>query len=149
MRRSAISSGLFNSTRTAARMRLFEVDELIVAGVSEMFVQPDPLRRVEERLARERPALKVEELLLVAIALEHHVSVFADALDFRQCGRELEEAEIVEASERDDEVEVLIAPRIAILRAIAHQVRPDRFGRVGETVARDIEADDFRVGKQL
>src|SRR5438477_3619971 len=126
MRSSAISSGLFSSTSTAARIVLFEVDELIVSRVAEVFVEPDPLRGVEERLARERPAFQIEELLLVAIALEHDVPVLADAFDFTQGRLQLEQPQVVQGAERDDEIEVLVAPRIAILRAIAHQMRTDR-----------------------
>ena len=35
-----------------------------------MFIEPDPLGRVEERLARQRPAFEVEQLELAPVALE-------------------------------------------------------------------------------
>src|SRR5215469_865424 len=86
---SSTTSGLRDSARTAARAvlisigdftpaartRLFEVDELVVARIAEMLVQPDPRGGVEERLGGERPALHAELLRLVAIALDHDVFV--------------------------------------------------------------------------
>src|SRR5438132_9812959 len=98
-------------------MVLFEVDELIVSRVAEVFVEPDPLCGVEERLAREGPALKVEELLLVVVALEHDVPVFADTLNLGEGRLQLEQPQVVQAAEGEDEIEVLVAPWIAILCA--------------------------------
>src|SRR5688572_16237815 len=55
--------------------RSFEVHELVIAGIAEMPEQPDPLGRAEKRLARERPALEVEQLFFVPVALHHEVLV--------------------------------------------------------------------------
>src|SRR5690242_17137526 len=100
-----------------------------------MLIQPDPFGGVEEALAGERPALEIELFELVAIAFEHDVALLADALDLAAGGLELEEAEIVQAAERDHQVEMLIAPRVAILRAITEEMLADRLGRVGQAVA--------------
>ena len=58
---------------------------------------------------------------------------------------ELEHAEIVQGAERDDEIEVLVAPRIRILRTVAEQIGANRLRRVGEAVLRDVEAGDVRA----
>src|SRR5262245_13054640 len=98
--------------------RSLEVDELVVAGIAEMAVQPDPLGGVEERFGGERPALEVELLELVSVALDHDVFLLTDALDLLDRGFQLEQAQVVQRAERDHQVELLVAPRIRILRAI-------------------------------
>ena len=73
-----------------------------------MFVEPDPFVFVEEGFTGERPTLNIKQLLLVAIALEHDVALFANSLDFAKGGLKFENAEVVERGEGDDEVEGLV-----------------------------------------
>src|SRR5207247_9722047 len=63
-------------------------------------------------------ALEVEELLLVPVALEHDVLGAADPLDLLERGLQLEEPQVVQGTERDDEVEVVVRPRVRVLRAV-------------------------------
>src|ERR1051325_8767573 len=110
---SSTTSGLRDSARIAARAvltcigmcSLFEIDELVVARIAEVLVEPDPGRGVEERLGGERPALHPELLGLVAVALDHDVLVAPDPLDLGKRGSKLEDLEIVQRAERDHEVE--------------------------------------------
>src|SRR5581483_6169735 len=60
--------------------RRLEVDELVVPGVPGRVEQPGPRLGAEERLARQRPALEVEQLLRRPVALDDEVLVPADAL---------------------------------------------------------------------
>src|SRR5262249_61569842 len=114
-----------------------------------MTVEPYPLGGIEEAFAGEGPALQVELLQLIAVALEHDVALLADALDLFTGGVELEEAQVVQAAERDHEIEILIAERVAILRAITEEVLADGLGGGGEAVLGNIEADDFGTGEEL
>ena len=43
----------------------------------------------------------------------------------------------------------LVAERIAVLRAIAEQIRLDLLARIGEAVLRDVEAGDLQLGQEL
>src|SRR6516165_6126282 len=126
---SSRTSGLRDSARIAALLfmicmygPLFEIDEFVVAGVAEVIEQPDPGSGIEECFAGQRPALQIELLELVAITLDHNVLVLAHPFDLLQRRLQVEDAQIVQASERDDEIEVFIAERISILRAIAKQM---------------------------
>src|SRR5262249_30340439 len=58
----------------------FEVNELVIPGVPGLFEQPGPRLGPQERLARQRPALEVEQLLRRAEALDHQIPVPPDAL---------------------------------------------------------------------
>ena len=129
--------------------RLLEVDELVVAGEAEMTVEPDPLGRVEERLGGERPALEVEQLLLVTIALEHDVTALAHTLNLGERGLQFEDAQVVQTAQRDDEVEMFIAPRIRILRTVTNQVRANRLRRGREAVTRNVEANQLGLRQKL
>src|SRR6185437_3477923 len=98
-----------------------EKDELIIAGVTKVIVEPDPRPRVEECLGRQCPALKIEQFLLIAITLDHEVLVFANALDFANGGLQLEHFQVVQTTKRNDEVKMLIGPLITLLRAVTEQ----------------------------
>src|SRR4030095_10807436 len=89
---SAMTRGLLSSTRTAAFIdaRLLEVDELVVAGVAEMAIEPNPLRRVEEGLGGQRPAFEVGLLELAPITLDHDIFLLPNAFDFTYRRLELE-----------------------------------------------------------
>src|SRR5436309_288231 len=163
-----MSSGAFCLTRTAAFIRLlpdrnsqeplprrrdllrllFEIDEFVITGITEMLIQPDPGCGVKERLAGQCPALHVELLELVAIAFDHDIAVLADALDFGKSGPQLEDLEVVERTEGNNEVERLVAERIAVLRPVAEQIILDLGVGVGEPVFRYVEADQFGLGQQ-
>src|SRR5262247_1703200 len=146
-----MTRGLLSSTRTAAFIdaRLLEVDELVIAGVAEMAIEPNPLCRVEEGLGGQRPAFKVEQLELVPVALHHDVFLFANAFDFTYRRLELEHTEVMQGAKRDDEIEMLVAPRIGILCTVPEQIGANGFRRVAEPVLRDVEPGDVRLGKQL
>src|SRR5437899_951645 len=58
--------------------RRLEVDELVIPGVPGPVEQPGPRLGAEERLARQRPALEVEQLLRRPVALDDEVLVLAD-----------------------------------------------------------------------
>src|SRR5262249_29834979 len=96
-----------------------------------MTVEPYPLGGIEEAFAGEGPALQVELLQLIAVALEHDVALLADALDLFTGGVQLEEAQGVQAAERDHEIAILIAARVAILRPITEEGPADRQGGGG------------------
>src|SRR5580692_2027058 len=147
---SSTTSGSRDCARIAAfavltcmLKNLFEIDEFVVAGIAEMVIEPDPFRRMQERFRGQRPAFEIELLELVPVALEHDVFVLADPIDFLHRGFELEQAQIVQAAERDNEIERTVAVRIAILGAIAEQIRLDIVAGVGEAVFRDVEAGDL------
>src|ERR1700734_749834 len=150
------TSGSRDCTRIAAfavltciRKDLFEIDEFVVAGIAEMVIEPDPFRRVQDRFRGQRPAFEIELLELVAVALEHDVFVLADPVDLLHCGFELEQAQIVQAAERDHQIERAVAVRIAVLGAIAEQIRLDLVAGLGEAVFRDVEAGDLEPGQDL
>lgn len=104
-----------------------------------MPVQPDPLRRIEERLRRQRPALEVEQLLLVAVALQHDVLAASDALDLGQRALEFEDAQIVERGERDNKVELVVAERVGVLGAVVEERSAEVGVRVLGRVLGDVE----------
>ena len=79
-----------------------KIDELVIARVAEVREQPDPLRRVEERLGGESPALQVEQLLFVPVAFDHQVLLASHPLHLGQGGFELEDPEVVEAGQGDN-----------------------------------------------
>src|SRR5689334_7598703 len=89
---SSTISGLPDSTRIAAfavlismrPARSLEIDEFVVAGVAELFVQPDPFRGMQDGLRRQRPAFEVVQLGDVPVGLDHHILVLADPLDLLQ-----------------------------------------------------------------
>ena len=58
----------------------------------------------------------------------------------RKRGFQLEQAQIVQASQRDDEVEVLVAVGVAVLGAVAKKIRLDVLAGVGEAMLRNVEA---------
>ena len=76
-----------------------EIDKLVIAGVAEVVVEPDPFLLIEEGFAGESPTLEVEEFLFVAVALEHDVALLADPLDFGESGLEFENPEVVKRGE--------------------------------------------------
>ena len=55
----------------------------------------------------------------------------------------------MQATERNDQVEVLVAPRERILRAITEQPAADRLRRVAQAVQRDVEAGNLCLGQEL
>src|ERR1700722_14043470 len=147
---SSTTSGSRDCARIAAfavltcmLKNLFEIDEFVVAGIAEMVIEPDPFRRMQERFRGQRPAFEIELLELVAIALEHDVFVLADPVDLLHRGLELEQAQIVQAAERDHQVKRAVAIRVTVLGAIAKQIRLDLVAGVGEGVFRDVEAGDL------
>src|SRR5215217_8656202 len=148
---SATTRGFLLSTRMAAfiALRSFEVDEFVIAGITEVRVEPDPFGGVEKRFARERPALQIELLELAAVAFEHDVALLADALDFGQRRLQLEQPQVVKAAERNHQVELVVAERISILRAVLEElVLHVRVG-VGEAMIRDVEARDLEARLDL
>ena len=95
-----IDSSMINGSRDLARTAAFdflicivrrslEIDELVVAGVSKVVVEPDPFRRVQDGFGGERPAFEVELLEFVPVALDHNVLILADALDLLHRGLQL------------------------------------------------------------
>ena len=72
-----------------------------------------------------------------------------DALDFSQRGLQLEEPQVVQAAQRDHQVEVLVAEGIGVLGAIAEEIAADALGGVGQAVPRDVEAHARRIRQQL
>src|SRR5215469_14869201 len=71
---SSTTSGSRDCARIAAFVvltciakNLFEIDELVIAGIAEVIVQPDPLRRMQDRFRGQRPALEIELLELVTV----------------------------------------------------------------------------------
>ena len=74
--------------------------------------------------------------------------MLADALDFGKSGPQLEDLEVVERTEGNNEVERLVAERIAVLRPVAEQIILDLGVGVGEPVFRYVEADQFGLGQQ-
>src|SRR5262249_26237272 len=126
-----------------------EVDEFVIAGVAEVLEEPDPGGGVEERLARERPALQIELLELIAIALHHDEFVLADALDFLNRGLQLEDAQVVQTGEGNDEIEMLVAEGVSVLRPVAEEMRADLLFSLGQSVAGYVKAYDLRIGQEL
>ena len=49
-----------------------------------MPIEPDPLGGIKEGFTGQRPALEIELLKFISVALEHDVALLADALDFRE-----------------------------------------------------------------
>ena len=90
------------------RFPVSKINKLVVAGVAEVFVEPDPFVLIEEGFTGEGPTLNIEQLLLVAIALEHDVALFSDSLNFTESGLKLEDTKVVKRGEGDDEVEGLV-----------------------------------------
>src|SRR3984957_15332193 len=119
---------------TCMLKNLFEIDELVVAGIAEMVIEPDSFRRMQERSRGQRPAFEIKLLELVPVALEHYVFALADPVDLLHRGLELEQAQIVQAAERDHQIERAVAVRIAILGAIAEQIRLDLVAALGAAV---------------
>src|SRR2546428_8201304 len=96
---SSTTSGLRDSARIAAlaclicmRCQLFEIDEFVIASVAEVIEQPNPGGSIKECLAGQRPALQIELLKLVPVALDHDELVFAHSLDFLQRRLQIENA---------------------------------------------------------
>jgi hypothetical protein len=86
-----------------------------------MAVKPDPLGGIEKGLTGKGPALEIELFLFVAIALQHHVTLFTDSLDLAERGFQFENPKVVETAKRDNKVEVIVAKGIGVLRAIAEE----------------------------
>src|SRR5215472_4666056 len=145
---SSITNGRRDSARIAARtpffsiiVSLFEVDEFVVARISEVIVEPYPRRCIKECFASESPTLHVELFKFASIALYHNVPSFPDPLDFSKRSLQLEDLEVVQAAERDHEIERLVAVRVAILRFVAEQEILDLGVSVAQTMTRDVETD--------
>ncbi len=64
-------------------MALFKEDKLVVAGVVELLKEPLPLLGAKEALARQSPALEIEQLFGAAITLYNHILFFGDPLEGR------------------------------------------------------------------
>ena len=111
-----------------------------------MFVEPDPFVLVEEGFTGEGPTLNIEQLLLVAIALEHDVALFADPLNFTEGSLKFENTEVVERGEGDDEIEGFVVERIWILSAMDKEVRLELGMNASEPVLGDVESDDLESG---
>jgi hypothetical protein len=111
-----------------------------------VFVEPDPFVFVEEGFTGECPALNVEQLLLVAIALEHDVALFANSLDFTESGLKLEDTKVVKGGEGDNEIEGFVLERIWILGAVDEEVRLELGMYASEPVLGDVESDDLESG---
>jgi hypothetical protein len=101
---------------------------------------------IEEGFAGEGPTLKVEEFLLVAVALEHDVALLADPLDLGEGGLEFENPEVVESGKGDDEIEGFVLEGIWVLGAVEEKVGLELGMDAGETVLGDVEPDDFESG---
>jgi hypothetical protein len=111
-----------------------------------VLVEPDPFVFVEEGFTGECPALNIEQLLLVPIALEHDVALFADALDFAEGGLKLEDAKVVECGEGDNKIKGFVLERIWILGAVNEEVRLELGMYASEPVLGDVESDDLESG---
>jgi hypothetical protein len=81
------------------RFPVSKINKLVIAGVAEVVVEPDPFLFIEEGFAGESPTLEVEEFLFVAVALEHDVALLADPLDFGESSLEFENPEVVKRGE--------------------------------------------------
>src|ERR1700690_3917998 len=95
---SSTTSGCRDCTKIAAfavltciTRSLFEIDEFAIAGIAEVVIEPNPFRRGQTLLRGQRPAFEVELFQFVTVALDHDVFIFADALDFRNRGLQLEQ----------------------------------------------------------
>src|SRR5580704_7499331 len=138
---SSTTSGSRDCVRIAAfavltcmRKNLFEINEFVVASIAEMVIEPDPFRRMQDRFCGQRPAFEIELLELVPVALEHDVFVLTDPVDLLHRGLEFEQSQIVQAAERDHEIECAVAVRVAVLGAIAEQIRFDVVAGLGKAV---------------
>jgi hypothetical protein len=60
----------------------FKIDELVITGISKMIIQPDPFISVEKRFAGKCPALQVELLEFIPVALQHNISLLSNAFNF-------------------------------------------------------------------
>ena len=132
--------------KTLSSFTLLKVDKLIVPGVAEVVVEPDPLFLVEEGFTSKGPALEVEEFLLVPIALKHDVALLADALDFGECALELKNPKVVESGEGDNEIKGFVFEGIRILRAVGEEVGLKIGMATRESVLGYVEADNLQGG---
>jgi hypothetical protein len=108
-----------------------------------VFVEPDPLVFVEEGFTCERPTLNIEQLLLVAIALEHDVALFSDSLNFTESGLKLEDTEVVERGEGDNEIEGFVIEGVWILSTVDKEVRLELRMHACEPVLGYVESDNL------
>ena len=109
-----------------------------------MFVEPDPFVLVEEGFTGEGPTLNIEQLLLVAIALEHDVALFSDSLNFTESGLKLEDTEVVERGEGDNEIEGFVIEGVWILSTVDKEVRLELRVHASEAVFGDVESDNLK-----
>src|SRR5205814_1518739 len=100
---------------------------------------------VEERLGRQRPALQVELLQLIPIALDHDVFVFAHPLDLADGSLQFKYSQVVQAAEGNHEVEGFVPPRIPILRAVPEKIRLEIRLLRSEAVLGNIETNQFET----
>jgi hypothetical protein len=110
-----------------------------------VFVEPDPFVLVEEGFTGEGPTLNIEQLLLVAIALEHDVALFADPLNFTEGGLKFENTEVVERGKGDNEIEGFVLEGVWILSAMDKEVRLELGVHTSEPVFGDVKSDNLEL----
>src|SRR5262245_4833507 len=95
-----------------------EIDELIVAGIAEVIVEPDPLRSMQDGFRCQRPAFEVELFEFVSVPLDHNVFAFADPLDFLDRSFQFIQAQIMQSPKRYHQIKGLVAERVTVLGPI-------------------------------
>src|SRR4029077_12122271 len=129
--------------------RSLEIDELVVAGVSKVVVEPDPFRRMQDGFGSKRPAFEVELLEFVPVALDHNVLILADPLDFLHRRLKLEQTQIVQRAKRDHQIEMLVPEGVSVLCAIAEQIGLDVIAGFRKTMSGNVKTGDLQVGQDL
>ena len=104
---------------------------------------------MEDRLGGQRPAFQIVHLGDVPVSLDHDVLVLADALDLLDRGLQLEQPQIVQRAERDDEIEIVVAVGVGVLRLVGEEIGLHLFMRMGKAVLRDVKARDLQPRQYL
>src|SRR6185436_14403926 len=120
-----------SSPYSSQRPHLLEVDEFVVTGVAKVVVEPDPLRGFKKGFASKCPALQVKQLALTAITLNQNVFVLSHTFHFSKSRLKFKRAEVVKASQRNHQIELLVSIRERILSSIAKQAIPYRLRCIG------------------